>query len=672
MQTADEKLWRLERFDRQFSRSGCRGRGRDLFRVQEGTVPILVSAPHAVMHRRDGQQKNAEILTGAIACLLGETCGVHVFCNARAAEGDPNYDPYASNAYQRELSAYIGQHGIRFVLDLHGAASSRDFAVDLGTAPNEETDIGSLAGHSFILDLAEASFAWAFSSLAGYPARIGHNSCFAASRTTTITNALSSRLGVSAMQLEANAQLRDLAHPEGVLSLVEGLECFIRVLGQMDWEAPDPVVLAICQSELQIPQDVVSATAGCPVLDWGEGTLHIAGPEGTLDFAHLREISRNAAGRKLDEAKMECIAPERCLFLTNRLMKRVWGQALWAEPGFPLAGAPILVGRPSSRTLKVRPPLAERIDRVRIPHELYKELQKECGGMQRKAFVFSRLSDTVLPLALEDADYGPAPNRNAGSIYVPRYYRNLLGIGHLPLPAIRSEEYACELQELGDEERALFERCYAPAATADPFRRLRKGLDADGLEQIAALQRRLHFDRELELVLSQETPAAAPSGSLWKRIKDRFLESWIGTKPFCLLATYAEPADDANAIARLSDDMMKLVGVEDNDKIVVRFGTEKVCLRVLSSSRTDDSTISLPAKARAELGMDSVNDIVTAERDEGHIFARSLAIQLAAVLGTVIAVLQLSDDMVFRIIALLLLLPPIVYAALNEERVKVR
>ena len=182
--------------------------------------------------------------------------------------------------------------------------------------------------------------------------------------------------------------------------------------------------------------------------------------------------------------------------------------------------------------------------------------------------------------------------------------------------------------------------------------------------------RALGVDKALELVLV-DASKAKEKGRLG-RIEDAFLDRWIGSRKLWLLSTYAKDEDDANGIARLSPDLMKLAGVEDNDRICVRFGSAQAQLRVLVDEGIDDSRVSLPAGTRAALGIDTVNDVVTVERKESHILRRSMDLQLIALLGTAIAVFQLDLDLPIQILICLVLFPIISWAALNEERVKVR
>ena len=90
---ADVPAERLSSLEERFSSHSYEGRGPELL-IEEGSIPILVSAPHAVTQTREGKDKRAEILTGALALWLHEEAGVHVFCHARSDGHDPNFDAF--------------------------------------------------------------------------------------------------------------------------------------------------------------------------------------------------------------------------------------------------------------------------------------------------------------------------------------------------------------------------------------------------------------------------------------------------------------------------------------------------------------------------------------------------------------------------------------------------
>ncbi|MBR0339391.1 MAG: hypothetical protein IIX40_04255, partial [Alistipes sp.] len=125
---------RIAKFEKQFSRNDYNGGGSVDFEIKEGVIPVMISAPHSVKMRRDGTVKGPDKLTGAIALLLQEMTGCHLIYSTRFSESDPNY-AIENNAYQAALADYVKSHDVEIVIDLHGAKSSREFAVEMGTAP---------------------------------------------------------------------------------------------------------------------------------------------------------------------------------------------------------------------------------------------------------------------------------------------------------------------------------------------------------------------------------------------------------------------------------------------------------------------------------------------------------------------------------------------------------
>ena len=144
----------------------------------------------------------------------------------------------------------------------------------------------------------------------------------------------------------------------------------------------------------------------------------------------------------------------------------------------------------------------------------------------------------------------------------------------------------------------------------------------------------------------------------------------------------AGDTDDKHNVARLNNNMMRLVGVSENDKIEIRFGENIITLRVLAGDALSDYEIGIPALGRRELGMNSINDIVVVHRDMMHTFKRHSQEQTIAILGTVLAVVQVLivfdifterwTGMIVAILVCVIAVILILYFALSEERVKVK
>ena len=102
------------------------------FMLEEGTGPVIISAPHSVEQLRLGRPKYAEPQSGACARMLHSELGCPVIYKTRNCGDDANFD--ADSDYKRALADYIRGHDIRFVLDLHQLAWERDVIVNIGTA----------------------------------------------------------------------------------------------------------------------------------------------------------------------------------------------------------------------------------------------------------------------------------------------------------------------------------------------------------------------------------------------------------------------------------------------------------------------------------------------------------------------------------------------------------
>jgi hypothetical protein len=88
--------------------------------VKKGTVHFMVSAPHAVIHYRNGIKKLNEPFTGALALQLHERTGANAIIHARTTNEDPNWDKIG--LYKTRLKELVKDKLVPsyFVLDLHG------------------------------------------------------------------------------------------------------------------------------------------------------------------------------------------------------------------------------------------------------------------------------------------------------------------------------------------------------------------------------------------------------------------------------------------------------------------------------------------------------------------------------------------------------------------------
>lgn len=181
-----------------FKPNGYRGLPADLsYTVLPGSVPILVSAPHAVKHFRltNTEPKDEDEYTGAIARLLQKQTGCWAM-HASRADIDPNF--YDDCPYKDGLRELVEKEQIGLVIDIHAAAIWRTFNIDIGTCRGE-----ALLGRTDYLEALIAALR------GGGIQSVFVDSVFTGGGQPTVTRFASQTLGIPAVQLEINKRLRD-------------------------------------------------------------------------------------------------------------------------------------------------------------------------------------------------------------------------------------------------------------------------------------------------------------------------------------------------------------------------------------------------------------------------------------------------------------------------------
>lgn len=187
----------------------------EAFLYKKGSIPIIVSVPHAVRHMRDGKSKSPELYTGAIGSLLHEQTGVHLLAKCATDEEDPNYS--LKSAYRDKLETIVKEHNIQLVIDLHGAKESHPFSIDVGTG-NQKT----LSRETFEL------FCSTVNQTENHSFIITENHTFFA-KPNTVTQDLHKRTNIETMQLEINRKYRKPTEDlQSFVSLLQGLIRFIQ------------------------------------------------------------------------------------------------------------------------------------------------------------------------------------------------------------------------------------------------------------------------------------------------------------------------------------------------------------------------------------------------------------------------------------------------------------
>ena len=187
----------------------------ELIHFENGSIPILLSAPHTVNFlKEDGNFKMREGYTKAIVKYLALKTGAFLLIKENPDGIDPNKPEMED--YKRHLLQIIEDYQIQLVLDIHGAASHHDFAVEIGSLD------GVSAKNQTIESLKPALKNQGI-------APVAENNPF---KGGGITKTVHGNTNIEVLQLEINHNYRNLTQPEKLFHLCKSLENFLKSFPQ--------------------------------------------------------------------------------------------------------------------------------------------------------------------------------------------------------------------------------------------------------------------------------------------------------------------------------------------------------------------------------------------------------------------------------------------------------
>ncbi|MGP8214981.1 MAG: hypothetical protein ACLQQ4_05410 [Bacteroidia bacterium] len=109
--------------------------GKSWFKYLSGNSPLLIVAPHATSHMREGKRIKIDGGTGSLAVFLNKNYSIPILFTTYKSPSDPNY--YDDNAFKDTLGKIVEKYKPKFIIDLHGSVWSRPYDVDFGTLNNK-------------------------------------------------------------------------------------------------------------------------------------------------------------------------------------------------------------------------------------------------------------------------------------------------------------------------------------------------------------------------------------------------------------------------------------------------------------------------------------------------------------------------------------------------------
>ena len=228
--------------EEEFAMNEYMGSGIEDYKYKEGTIPILISAPHTVKQWRNNQYKSADVYTGALVKTLNETTGAHIIYKT-TTNGDENYTTEETD-YRKKIKDIVESNNIRVVLDLHGMTLEKESDIDIGT------------GNTYNINLLNQDYI--YSSIINSLNSLNHttNKYFIGGGPYTISTYVSQKIGIPSVQLEINRKFRD-TDSENFTYIVEQLSKMIKNINNEPYEIKGLEVSEITTSSVNLSWDSI-------------------------------------------------------------------------------------------------------------------------------------------------------------------------------------------------------------------------------------------------------------------------------------------------------------------------------------------------------------------------------------------------------------------------------
>ncbi len=157
-----------------------------------GDNNILISVPHAVRQTRLGKPKYAEPGTVGVGLLLANNLGASYIVKTKNNFDDANFDERSN--YRDKIEYILSVKGIKYLLDIHSLAKSRDCEINLGVNFGQNVSSDMVLYNRLHDELIKAGF------------NVSADSPFAA-MPRTIAGHFAKKYNIWTIQIEINSKL---------------------------------------------------------------------------------------------------------------------------------------------------------------------------------------------------------------------------------------------------------------------------------------------------------------------------------------------------------------------------------------------------------------------------------------------------------------------------------
>lgn len=591
----------------------------------EGNSGIMVSVPHCVRHYRNGNVKESEINTFAIALVLHSITGCHIIFN-RDFDCDPNYDE--GGRYKEKLADIVRSRDISMIIDLHGAAPFRSFDFELGTSHGK-----NLNGNSFPIDLFRLI-------VRRFDFVLTVDTVFPASNPNTISSSMFAATGIPAIQIEINKLGRDTMDMPRLRKTVTCLAQFIGIMGRVGHRASEFIAAECGIAEIVLPHNRIELPDGLAG-NWEEDenieVIGVSGSEQCLVKGSSHSEFVRLGRRVYDDLTCDCNV--------------------------------IALKKSDYRHVKVYKPRIEAIDNstVAFSSDVYEGL---------KGFDIVEVYNSVSGVR---AYYPPKLytsniNGRCGAVWLSYLQRRLL---NLELPTSLTPQIVSRLKKAADEE-SYNEFVDHYAADAEGQLRLGKIDEKTHNELKRIYQLAFGFVKVRGIKKTDENTKRQPA----------ILQRYIGNVSIRLRVVRCTPNDELQEAVLMTRDNINRLGLNDGDKVFMKSlgGSEFIRVRELHMEEyskvvrfnnldsEDDiqMIVCVPATFRFRLCIRDINECVEIQRDLAYLVRKNITEQLLAVIGLFIAIFSIPEfDSLLKLLTFVALIPIVLYSILIKERERI-
>lgn len=184
------------------------------FEIIEGKVKVMLSAPHAFIHFRNGEVRYAETNTDTLVkeiCEKEKCWGIY---KTYSSDNDANYDEFS--LYRSEAIRDIKRNKIKFLIDFHGMKSERDLDICLGTGRLQNLNGDEELANKFAEIFKKHGFK-----------NVSIDDPFSAKHPFTVSSDVHDKCNIPTLQIEINGKYRLPENEEFNLEGIKDAVCEI-------------------------------------------------------------------------------------------------------------------------------------------------------------------------------------------------------------------------------------------------------------------------------------------------------------------------------------------------------------------------------------------------------------------------------------------------------------